>query len=191
MREWTVALAAHLLVVLVAGCATATVGESPVASVTPAETVASTPAPAGAASPTSTSTVHQALITVFKAWDADGDLNTTEDREAFAVLDFQPGEYPLAFELDLEGESGVAADVSTLPLDGVEQAAFMIEYEGEDLTATVTEIRKDDSKLLGAHCLNADTNEIVSGSGGDAISFDVLGSSEFVCTFFNTPVPRP
>ena len=177
MRQRSVPPVAAL--VLLAGCATAT----PVASPSPP-----TSAPLTSAAPTAGGSVS--LITVFKVWDADGNANTTDDRETIPVTDFPPDAYPLEFELDVEASDGAEPVVSTMEPQGTGQTAFQIESEGESVMATVTETRKDDSTLIGGHCFDAATQAIVMGiTGGDAVTFEIPAGASFGCTFINTPIP--
>ena len=166
--------------VFLAGCATTT----PVAS--PSSLASS---PATSAAPTAGGSVS--LITVFKVWDADGNANTTDDRETIPVTDFPPDANPVEFGLDVEAFGGAEPVVSTVQPEGTGQAAFQIESEGESVMATVTEVRKDDSTLIGGHCFDAATQAIVMGmTGGDAVTFEVPAGASFGCTFINTPVPE-
>lgn len=186
MHQRTVAPVAAL--VFVAGCA-----GTPLAS--PSHSIITSrepPTPSPVASPAPSAVGSVARITLYKVWDADGNAATTDDRESFAVDDFPPGEYPLEFEVDVAAAGGAEPEISTLQPQGTEQMVLEIQAEGESVTATVTEIRKDGSVLMGGHCFDAATQAIVMGiTGGDAVSFEIPFGTSFGCTFINTPIPDP
>ena len=186
MRQRTLAPVAAL--VFVAACASGTSVESQAPSVVATPERSPTPSPEASATAAPTGSV--ARITVLKVWDADGNATTTNDRETFAVSDFPPGEYPLDFEVDIEAAGGMEPQVTTVPPEGTEQMVFQIESDGEAVMATVTETRKDDSSLIGGHCYDVDTQEIVAGIQGDSVSFEVPIGRSFGCIFINTPVPN-
>ncbi len=132
------------------------------------------------------SNTRLAGISVWKHIDADGDLETSEDRE-----------FPRSWEFEAAFE-GVVEIVSADPdTDRDEPAGWLISHAGDSARVVVTEVPLAGYRLLKASCIDADSSdgmEIPTTLEGNSLSFDVSGfgpipddAHAYFCDFWNTP----
>jgi hypothetical protein len=123
------------------------------------------------------------IVEVFKHIDADGDLDTDDDRISAGGWEFQ-------VEL---------TDGTVLPFNPVTDefspAQFDIEVGPDGTTATVTEVPQEGFELLDAFCSglafpgdDVDLGDFVGSLDGDSVSFHVGDPiEEYECDFYNAP----
>jgi hypothetical protein len=149
---------------------------------TPTPTPEATPTPAGTPTPLPTPTPrpHGGVIDVYKIIDADGNLDTVDDQTA--------GE---GWEYELELTGGTIVDAFPVT-DESGFAEFLIEFDGEGPTATVSEALQEDFELIAASCFTfhgPEEGEVIVGElDGDSVTFR-LDAREFpyICNFYNAP----
>ncbi len=169
--------------------------DTPTPKPTPTPTPSPTPTPTPEPTPTPTPTpTAEALILVLKIVDEDGDLATDDDQ--FAAEGWE-------FELELE-QGSILDSVPVTGTDGI--AGWIVSFEGDGTSATVTEVLQDGFQLLDAFCEEIPLDDIEANSldgaaftptanqpsdlDGDGVNLDIENQTAYGCIFFNAPTPE-